>query len=125
MIPDPQQTNLVTGYLDVCNAVLEANRRSFPYKPIIALYDKVFSNRQVRFEIYGENPKDVETTATVRLVNGIFEPVPETQLDPKFTVKVKRDYMERVVADRRRYIEHPELLDWDWLKSRLGMTGEG
>jgi hypothetical protein len=36
-------------------------------------------------------------------------------------LRLGRRYMEDVVAHRAEYIRHPEKLDWDWLKSRIGM----
>jgi len=121
----PQATkpaiNLLIEYLDVCNTALEANRRSGSHKPLIAAYDAIFANRQVGVEIYGDDPKKIETAVTIRLVNGMFEPVPEQDANPSFHLKFQRRYMEEVVAHRQEYVQHPEKLDWDWVKSRLGM----
>jgi hypothetical protein len=63
---------------------------------------------------------EIETTVIIRLVNGKFEPATETA-QPSFHLKLGRHYMEDVVAHREEYIRHPEKLDWDWLKSRMGM----
>lgn len=113
--------SLVSEYLDVCNAASEAHRHSVIYKPIIAAYDSVFANRQVGVDVYESNPDEIETTITIRLENGRFEPVPETEAHPAFHMKLSRHYMEDVVAHRDEYIRHPEKLDWDWLKSRMGL----
>ena len=113
--------NLVREYLDVCNAAAEAHRHTLPYKPIIAAYDSIFAKRQVGVDIYESDPAEIETTVTIRLRNDNFEVVPETEADPSFHLKLKRSYMEDVVAHREEYIRHPEKLDWDWLKSRMGM----
>ena len=37
---------------------------------------------------------------------------------------VSRAYLEKLVENRREYIEHPAKIDWDWLKSRVGLGGE-
>lgn len=113
--------NLLIEYLDVCNTALEAHRHSLPYKPIIAAYDRVFANRQVGVEIYSDDSGVIETTGTIRLVDGMFEPVAEPEAHPSFHLKFRRRYMEGVVGHRQEYVRHPEKLDWDWLKSRLGM----
>jgi len=113
--------NLLSNYLDVCNAAAEAHRHSLPYKPIIAAYDSVFAHRQVGIEIYGNDPGKIETTIVIRLVDGRFEPVLESEAEPSFNLKMKRSYMEDVVAHRQDYIRHPETLDWEWIKSRIGM----
>ncbi len=113
--------DLVTEYLDVCNAASDAHRHSLVYKPIIAAYDSVFASREAGVDIYESDPDEIETTIAIRVVNGRFEPVPESEAHPSFHLKLSRHYMEDVVAHREEYIRHPEKLDWDWIKSRIGM----
>ncbi len=116
---------LLIEYLDVCNTALAANRHSFPYKQLMTVYEKLFTDRLVTVEIYELDSQKIEAAATVRLRNGTFEPVPEGAGSPSFTFKLKKSYMERVVENRQEYIRHPEKLDWEWLKSRLGIESEG
>lgn len=116
---------LLIEYLDVCNTALAANRHSFPYKQLMAVYEKLFTGRQVAVEIYDQDADKIEATATVQMKNGLFEPVPEAVAKPTFRFKLKRSYMERVVEHRQEYIQHPEKLDWEWLKTRLGMEPSG
>jgi hypothetical protein len=113
--------DLVIDYLDVCNAATEEHRHSLVYRPIIAVYDSVFVNRQVGIDVYDGDPDNIETTITIRLVNGEFVLVPEADANPSFHLKLGRQYMEEVVANRDVYIRHPEKLDWDWIKSRMGI----
>ena len=82
--------NLMIEYLDVCNAASEAHRFSLPYKPIIAAYDSFFANRQVGIDIYGKDTDEIETTVTIRLVNGRFEPVSKTEVHSSFHLKLSR-----------------------------------
>ena len=117
--------SLLVEYLDVCNTTLAANRNTFPYKQLFALFEKLFANRQVACMMYEDNPNLVLLTATVQLAGGKFEPVPEKEANPSLHIKLKTGYMEGVVRHRRDYIDHPEKLDWDWLKSRLGMETTG
>lgn len=112
---------LVTDYLNVCNAAADEHRHSLVYGPIIAAYDSVFANRQVGIDIYEREPDEIETTVIIRLVNGEFVPVSDADADPSFRLKLGRHYMEDVVAHRDDYIRHPEKLDWDWIKSRMGI----
>ena len=112
---------LVRDYLDVCNAAAEEHRHSLVYRPIIAAYDSLFANRAVGIDIYDSDPDQFETTITIRLVNGEFVPDPEAEVHPSFHLKLGRHYMEDVVAHRDDYIRHPEKLDWDWIKSRIGI----
>src|ERR1051326_1409402 len=114
------ELTLLTDYLNVCNAASEAHRDVFPYKPMIAAYDKIF-DRQVGVDIYDSDPDNVVSSITIRLANGKFEPVPEDEAHPSFHLKLKRQYIEDVVAHPDEYIRHPEKLDWDWIKSRVGL----
>ena len=116
-----QGINLLIDYLDVCNAAAEVHRHSLVYGPLIAAYDSIFANRQVGINIYDRDPDEIETTITIRLVNGRFEPVLAPEADPSFHLKLSRRYMEDVVAHRDEYLQHPEKLDWDWIKSRIGI----
>jgi hypothetical protein len=112
---------LVRDYLDVCNAAAEEHRHSLVYRPIIAAYDSVFANRAVGIDIYDSDPDEVEATITIRLVNGEFVPAQGAAVHPSFHLKLGRSYMEDVVEHRDEYIHHPEKLDWDWIKSRMGI----
>ena len=112
--------NLLIEYLDVCNTAMERHRDSVVHKAIIAAWDMIFGGRDVGINICDDNDR-VETSVTIRFVNGAFVPVAEPQTEPSFHLKVKRSYMEDVVEHRDEYVRHPEKLDWDWLKSRLGM----
>ena len=113
--------NLVRDYLDVCNAAAEEHRHSLVYRSIIVAYESVFANRQVGLDIYDSDPDETETTITIHVVNGEFLTVPEPHAHPSFHLKLGRRYMEDVVAHRDDYIQHPEKLDWDWIKSRIGI----
>ncbi len=112
--------NLLIEYLDVCNAAIEQHRDSLVHKAMIAAWDMIFGGRDVGVNICDDNDR-VETSVTIRLGNRAFVPVADPQTEPSFHLKVKRSYMEDVVEHRDEYVRHPEKLDWDWLKSRLGL----
>jgi hypothetical protein len=116
-----QGLDLLIDYLDVCNTALEAHRHSLAYKPIILAYDRIFAKWQVAIDIYSHDPDKPDTTVTIRLSNGRFGVVPVSEAHPSFHLKLKHGYMEDVLAHRQEYIDHPEKLDWDWLKSRMGI----
>lgn len=116
-----QGVSLLIDFLDVCNAAAEAHRHSLVYRPIIVAYDSIFANRQVGIDIYDRHPDEIETRVNISLVKGEFVVVPEVDVQPSFHLKLGRRYMEDVVAHRDEYIQHPEKLDWDWMKSRVGM----
>lgn len=112
---------LFIGFLDVCNTALRANKNSFPYKQILPMSKKVFGDRNVGFIVYDDDPDIPTAYFTIRFVDDRIEPLGEGKWHPDYALKVKSDYMERVVRNRKDYIDHPARLDWDWLKSRLSI----
>ena len=112
--------NLLIDYLEVCNVAIEKHRDSLVHKTVIAAWDMIFGGRDVGIQICDDQDR-VQTSETIRFVNGAFVPVAEPQTEPAFRLKVNRSYLEDVLAHRDEYERHPEKLDWDWLKSRLGM----
>jgi hypothetical protein len=114
-------SDLLREYLNICNTAANEHRHSLVYGPIIAAYDGVFAHWQVGINIYDSQPDQIEATITIRLLDGEFVPVPEADAHPSFHLKLGRRYMEDVVAHGDEYIRHPEKLDWDWIKSRMGM----
>lgn len=58
----------------------------------------------------------------MRLDGGKLELVGRGKRDEaKISWTVSRDYLETVVEDPDRYVDHPEKLDLDAIKSRLGI----
>lgn len=113
-------TELLVEYLDVCNTAMAAKKDSFPHKQVLALSRLVFSGRNFSLLLYDEDPDLPDACYTLRFAGNQLELVAEGKQDPVFSCKVRRDYLRTVVGSRQEYIDHPERLDWDWLKSRLG-----
>ena len=114
-------SSLVTDFLGVCNLALQANRDSLPYRPLIVMFEKLFQTKQVECQIYEDESSDIKSIQVIELTGGGFRVVPGNQAEPTLRIKLKRAYMERVVEHRSEYVEHPERLDWDWFKTRLGI----
>lgn len=112
---------LLNDYLDVCNAAADEHRQSLVYRPLIAAFDSVFSGRQVGIDIYDNDTDQIETTIIIYREDGEFVSVREADAHPSFHLKLGRQYMEDVVSHRDEYIRHPEKLNWDWIKSRVGI----
>jgi CBS domain-containing protein len=113
--------SLLVGFLDVCNKSLARNRESFPYKQLFGLYEKLFAGRNLGVILFEDDPKNEIGHVNVRYTGGRYEPIGGEIDEASFRVKLKRSYMEKVVGNPAEYIEHPEKLDWDWLKSRVGL----
>lgn len=120
-----ERRTLLIEYLDVCNTALVANQHSFPYKQILAAAERVFGGRRMGLIVYEDDPDVPVAYFTVRFAGNQIEPAAEGKLDPDFSAKIKQSYMTKVVKHRQEYIDHPAKLDWEWLKSRLGVDRYG
>ena len=107
---------LVVEYLDVLNTALMAMRRSSSFQHILNQLQDRFSEGTVVFEIYGKDPKRIESKAPVRLEDGMLQPSGGSARKPAVRVKLKRSVIEDVVRDRQDHIRNPETLDWDWVR---------
>ncbi|MBI4907852.1 MAG: CBS domain-containing protein [Acidobacteria bacterium] len=114
-------TTLLVEYLDVCNTAMAAQKDSFPHKQVLALSKLVFGGRNFSLLFYDEDSDLPNACYTVRFSGDQLELVAEGKQNAAFSCKVKRDYLRSVVERRQEYIDHPERLDWEWLKSRLGL----
>ena len=115
---------LFVRYLDVSNEALAAHQDSFPYKQILTVSGIILGDRKIGTIVYEEDPDmpiDYFTIAFSRNSRRLELVSEELEKDTAFRWKVRREYLERVVERPQEYIRHPERLDWEWLKSRLGI----
>ncbi|MCC6394623.1 MAG: CBS domain-containing protein [Bryobacterales bacterium] len=113
-----EAVGLLTAFLDINYRALVARRAVFPYRQIVLIFERLIENRQVSFSLYDGESGRSGGAAVIRMSAGEFERVPETLADPQWHVRLNRSYIESVVADSGNYVVHPELLDWEWMKSR-------
>lgn len=113
-----EAVGLLTAFLDIIHRALVARREVFPYRQILLIFERLIENRQVSFSLYdGESGRSVGA-AVMRMSARGMERVPDPLADPQWHVRLNRSYIEKVVADSGAYAAHPELLDWEWMKSR-------
>lgn len=113
--------SLFTQYLNVINAALAEHKDAMPYKAILEASEKVFGGTKVGVAVYADDPDTPFDYFTIRFREGSYELVSHGKQEPDVAGKVSRDYLEKVVENAQDYIDHPIKLDWDWLKSRLGI----
>lgn len=104
-------------YLNICNQAIERHRDEFPYKHILAAAEAVIGDRPIDLAVYDDLPKGAFTLhmKDKKLTNGGH---PQ---DPKKAWRVNLSYLRQVTEHPEDYIAHPEKLDLDWLKSRMGL----
>jgi len=117
-----KDADLLNDYLTVCNAALVANKESFVYKQLISLSGFVFSGRNFAALLYDDDPDLPDGVFTVRFTGDQLELIAEGKRDVVFSCKMQRSYLKHVAENRQDYVEHPEKLDWQWLRSRLGFA---
>jgi len=113
----------VVEFLNVVNGALERHRDAFPYKQILDLWDRILGEKEIGIAVYESDPSSPFDFHTARVKGGRLEYRKQGKGDPDFTWTVERGYLQKVVDDPEPYLEHPERLDLDWLKSRLGIEG--
>ncbi|MCC6341758.1 MAG: CBS domain-containing protein [Bryobacterales bacterium] len=120
-----EAVGLLTAFLDIIRRALVAGRDVFPYRQILLIYEKLIENRQVSFSLYDGESGRSAGAAVLRMSEGGVERVPHQMADPQWHVRLSRAYIEKVVAGADQYAIHPELLDWEWMKSRGAFRDAG
>jgi hypothetical protein len=120
-MPEGDAITLFTNALNVINTALEKHAQDTPYRQMLEASSKVLADRDLGVAIYEDDPDAPFDFVTVRFANGRFEIVSHGKRDPEVSWKVSRDYLRSVVDDADRFVEQPWKLDWEWLKSRLGL----
>lgn len=113
--------SLFTEALNVINASLAEHRDTQPYKAMLAASEKLLDDARIGVAVYKTEPSEPFDWFTICYRNGSFELVSHGKRDTDVAWRVSRDYLEKVAGNPREYIDHPVKLDWDWLKSRLGI----
>jgi hypothetical protein len=109
-------------YINTCNIALSRHKDSPPYKQILALSEKFLGNKPITVEVYGDDPDRPIDLYTIKLNNGAFDVVSYDKQEAAMEWKVKDSYLKTVVENSQHYIAHPEMLEWEWLKSRIGFS---
>lgn len=112
---------LFTSALNVINAALAKHGDDAPYEQMLAASEKLLGDRRLGVAVYAEDASAPFDYYTIRFRDRRFELVEHGKQEPEATWKVSRDYLAQVAESPQEYIEHPAKLDWDWLKSRLGL----
>ncbi|MGH7256685.1 MAG: hypothetical protein ACREI3_13020 [Nitrospirales bacterium] len=115
--------SLFLQYLNTCNLALAQHRDAIPHKQILELVGTMLRDRPIGVVVYAENPDHPLGQYTIRFSGGSFDVVAHERQKASLDWKVRVSYLQRIVDHSDDYIAHPERLEWDWLKSRLGLHG--
>jgi hypothetical protein len=109
--------DLFTRFIEICNKAIRNHSDEFIYKQMIGMGQSLWGNGSIDIAVYDDRPKGVFS------LQFRDKHLCTTRNAPKEVEKAWRvhlSYLEKVVANPEKYITHPEKLDLDWLKSRLG-----
>ncbi len=109
---------LFQKYLEICNKAIAENKDRFPYKNLMSLSENILGDHKIDLAVYDDNPKGAYSLQFRDKKLELAEKPPEK---PESAWRVNRSYLEKVVSNPEKYVEHPERLDLDWLKSRIGL----
>ena len=103
-------------YLKICNQAIEQHKDEFPYQQVLDLGEKIMGDQPINLAVYDDKPK---AAFSLYFRNNKLEDggLPH---DVKKAWRVNLSYLRKVVENPKDYIAHPEKLDLEWLKSRLG-----
>lgn len=115
-----QELDLLFNHsLDVLNRAISSNNDTFPYREVFDACDTLYGDEPLRVQIYEDDVESPIGEYFIKFENKLFKPAGPHDGKPTMAWKVSKDYLEKVVKNPQDYIDHPEKLDWDWLKDRL------
>ena len=113
--------SLFIQYINTCNIALSRHKDTLPYKQILELGEKFVGGKNIAVEVYRDDPHRPVDLYTIRLNDGNLDVVAYEKQDVAMEWKVKETYLKKVVENSAEFIAHPERLEWEWLKSRIGL----
>jgi hypothetical protein len=103
------------------NRALKANADKPPYKQLIEAGSKLAEGVTIGAGVYADDASNPHDYYTLEFKDGQIELIDHGKKDIDIDWRVPEDYLKKLAEDPDRYIDNPALLDWDWLKSRVGL----
>jgi hypothetical protein len=116
-VPHEDAEVLFERYLAICNEAIAAHEDEFPYRELTSAAEHMLGDDPIDLVIYDDEPK---AAFSVRFKKKRLKPKGAPK-DVRKAWRVNLSYLRHVAAHPETYIEHPENLDLDWLKSRMGL----
>lgn len=108
--------------LNIMNAALDLHRDSVRFRPILSLAEAELMGCDLVVAILGDDETGVPIEhVTIQLREGTFVLVSRSKTSDHIAWKVSERDLRDVASRPRRYLDNPWLLDFDWLKLRMGM----
>lgn len=115
MTSSSETLNLVKQYFNICNAALATHREKAAFGTVLALVNRYASGDVITLQVVDDTPAP-DGYYTMRFVDGQFTPVQPGEQHSGNRFTLHRRFLEEVVSHAGYFIEHPEKLDWSWLR---------
>ena len=106
--------------LNVMNQSIAVHQDTFLYREIFKASEKIHGGKHIGVAVYADDQDTPHDYYTICFENGKFELISHGKEEPALTWKVSESYLRKVADNPQEFIRHPEKLDWEWLKSRIG-----
>lgn len=120
--PDTEPTmtsNLFPRYLDVVNRALEAHREAFPGALLESEKAEPLRERSIGVAVWGGVPATPHEYFTIELDDGRFTLVDAGKQRKRIQWRIMERHLEEVVEDPEPYVEAPEQLDLNWIRTEV------
>lgn len=106
--------DLVKWYFNICNTALATRDANPVVEAVESLVARAVSGQVITLKVVDDSqaPAGYYTT---RFIDGRFTPVEEGEENPDSRFTLSRSFLQEVVDNSDRYVEHPDRLDWSWL----------
>ena len=112
---------LLLNFLNICNLALRAHKEEFPRRQMLHATERVIGGKKIGVAVMEENSTSPSSYFTLRFQDGAFNVIAQDKQQPDTEWQLDRAYLERIVERSAEYVNYPEKLEWDWLKSKLGL----
>lgn len=110
--------NLLLQYIGICNQIMAANEKRFPYNKIWQAQEAAMKGRAVEFVVVDDLPK---ASCAVEMNGDRIRLIGEDQ-NAEMVKRLSLFDINDVVRNPEKYIADPALIDWSWLKSHRSNT---
>ena len=107
--------NLAKQYFNICNAGLTHRRNEPVFGALIEALSRLKSGETINLKLVDARGASVGCFST-RFVDAQFTPLISVEPSSEIRLVLDQSFLESVVSDAETYIQHPERLDWSWLR---------
>ena len=110
------------GTVDAVNAAISEHSDKPLIGGVLDAAKKHLDGERLGVAVYKDNPDEPFDYFTVQFNKGKLELKARGKDAPSIDWKVSENYLNAVSDDPESYVANPAKLDFDWIKTRAGMT---